>query len=228
MLGKNIIEPGAFWTSTHGTVPWPACGEIDIMEHWGNNQNFVQSAMHTPSSFGNTENKGGQIVSTVSSQFHIYTLEWTAQRMIFSVDNAVHYIYNPVVKNANTWPFDAPQYLLLNIAIEPTISPNFIQSAMEVDYVRVYQETALSSTDEVKLNDIILYPNPVTDNLIIKTNSIFSGYYAKVFSVLGQEVGSVELNEQQNNINLSHLRKGIYLVKIETENGIKTFKIIKN
>ncbi len=228
MLGKNIIEPGAFWTSTHGTVPWPACGEIDIMEHWGNNQNFVQSAMHTPSSFGNTENKGGQIVSTVSSQFHIYTLEWTAQRMIFSVDNAVHYIYNPVVKNANTWPFDAPQYLLLNIAIEPTISPNFIQSAMEVDYVRVYQETALSSSDEVKLNDIILYPNPVTDNLIIKTNSNFSGYYAKIFSVLGQEVGSVVLNENENNINVAHLRKGIYLVKIASENGIKTFKIIKN
>jgi hypothetical protein len=75
---------------------------------------------------------------------------------------------------------------------------------------------------------VVSMMNPVTDNLIIKTNSIFSGYYAKIFSVLGQEVGSVELNEQQNNINLSHLRKGIYLVKIETENGIKTFKIIKN
>ena len=228
MLGKNIIEPGGFWTSTHGTVSWPACGEIDIMEHWGNNQNFVQSAMHTPSSFGNTINKGGQTISTVSSQFHIYTLEWTAERMIFSVDNVVHYIYNPTVKNAATWPFDAEQYFLLNIAIEPTISASFSQSSMEVDYVRVYQETALSNSEEVKLNDIKVYPNPVTDNLIIETNNNLLGINAKIFSILGQEIKSVFLNEQQNSIDVSNFQKGIYLVKIETVDGIKTFKIIKN
>jgi hypothetical protein len=138
-LGKNIIEQGAFWSATHGTVNWPACGEIDIMEHWGNNQNYVQSAMHTPSSFGGTVNIGGQIIATASSEFHIYTLDWTSEKMTFSVDGVVHYVYNPAVKNANTWPFNDPQYLLLNVAIEPSISPNFTQSAMEIDYVRVYQ-----------------------------------------------------------------------------------------
>lgn len=228
MLGKNIIEPGAFWTSTHGTTSWPACGEIDIMEHWGNNQNFVQSALHTPSSFGNTINKGGQTITTVSSQFHIYTLEWTAERMIFSVDNVVHYIYNPTVKNASTWPFDAEQYFLLNIAIEPTISPSFSQSSMEVDYIRVYQESALSNSEEIKLNDIKVYPNPVADNLIIETNNNLLGINAKIYSILGQEINSVFLNEQQNSIDVSHFQNGIYIVKIETVDGIKTFKIIKN
>lgn len=138
-LGKNIIEPGAYWSSTHGTVNWPACGEIDIMEHWGNNQNYVQSAMHTPSSFGGTVNIGGQTVATASSQFHIYTLEWTSEKMTFSVDGVVHYVYNPPVKDANTWPFDSDQYILLNLAMQPAIDPLFNQSAMEVDYVRVYQ-----------------------------------------------------------------------------------------
>ncbi|NNT70839.1 glycoside hydrolase family 16 protein [Flavobacterium sp. IMCC34852] len=139
MLGKNIIEPGAYWSSTHGTTFWPACGEVDIMEHWGNNQNYVQSAMHTPSSFGGTVNIGGQIVSTASTQFHIYTLEWTSERMTFSVDGLIHYVYNPTVKDANTWPFDSDQYILLNVAMQPAIDPLFTQSAMEVDYVRVYQ-----------------------------------------------------------------------------------------
>ena len=56
MLGKNINESGAYWeTQGFGTTSWPASGEIDIMEHWGRNENFVQSAMHTPSSSGNTE-----------------------------------------------------------------------------------------------------------------------------------------------------------------------------
>ena len=139
MLGKNVIEPGAYWTSTYGTANWPACGEVDIMEHWGNNQNYVQSAMHTPSSFGGTVNLGGQTIATASSDFHIYTLEWTAQKMVFSVDGVVHYTYNPIVKDATTWPFDAPQYILLNVAMQPAINAAFTQSSMEVDYVRVYQ-----------------------------------------------------------------------------------------
>jgi beta-glucanase (GH16 family) len=139
MLGKNIIEPGAFWSANYGTKNWPACGEIDIMEHWGTNQNYVQSAMHTPSSYGGTVNLGGQTIGTASSEFHVYSLDWTAEKMVFSVDNVVHYTYNPTIKNASTWPFDAEQYLLLNIAIEPSIYSNFTQAAMEIDYVRVYQ-----------------------------------------------------------------------------------------
>lgn len=138
-LGKNIIEPGGYWTNSFGTTSWPACGEIDIMEHWGDNQNYVQSATHTPSSYGGTINHGGQTISTASSEMHTYTLVWTAEKLVFSVDDVVHYTYNPPVKDSNTWPFDSEQYLLLNLAIEPNITSNFTQSAMEIDYVRVYQ-----------------------------------------------------------------------------------------
>jgi beta-glucanase (GH16 family) len=228
MLGKNIIEPGSFWTSTNGTVNWPACGEIDIMEHWGTNQNYVQSALHTPSSFGSTINKGGQIISTVSSQFHIYTLEWTAERMIFSVDNVVHYIYNPQVKNATTWPFNEEQYFVLNIAIEPSIAANFMQSTMEVDYIRVYQETLLSTQEKNNLNDIILYPNPVTDELTLQISNQLIGIEAKIYSILGQEVDVFFLNEIKNSKDISHFQQGIYFVKLENDTGIKTFKIVKN
>ncbi|RAR72938.1 glycoside hydrolase family 16 protein [Flavobacterium aciduliphilum] len=139
MLGKNIIETGAYWSSAFGTANWPACGEIDIMEHWGNNQNYIQSALHTPSSYGNTINLGSQIISTASTDFHIYTLEWTSQKLVFSVDGIVHYTYQPSIKDATTWPFDAPQYLLLNIAMQPIIDSNFTSSSMEIDYIRVYQ-----------------------------------------------------------------------------------------
>ena len=143
MLGKNIVEPGGFWSSTYGTVSWPTCGEVDIMEHWGTNQNYVQSAMHTPSSYGGTVNLGGQTIATASSAFHIYTLVWSSEKMEFAVDGVIHYTYNPSVKNADTWPFDAEQYLLLNLAIQSNISTSFTQGAMEVDYVRVYQNTTV-------------------------------------------------------------------------------------
>jgi beta-glucanase (GH16 family) len=59
--------------------------------------------------------------------------------MTFSVDGVVHYIYNPAIKNANTWPFDTDQYILLNVAMQSPIDSNITQAPMVVDYVRVYQ-----------------------------------------------------------------------------------------
>jgi beta-glucanase (GH16 family) len=226
MLGKNIIEPGGYWTSTYGSVGWPACGEIDIMEHWGTNQNYVQSAMHTPSSSGSTVNLGGQTIPTASSQFHIYSLDWSASSMIFSVDNIVHYIYSPAVKNASTWPFDAEQYLLLNIAIEPRVTQNFIQSTMEIDYVRVYQEKVLSTADIVISPKIKLFPNPVTDKLTI-INSENTNATAAIYSNSGQKILSCVLNDENTNIDFSNFQSGIYLVLLTSQTGIKTYKVVK-
>jgi len=140
-LGKNINESGAYWyTQGFGTTSWPACGEIDIMEHWGSNQNYVQSATHTPSSHGGTVNHGGKNLATASTEFHIYAMDWTAEKLVFSVDGLVHYTYNPPNKNNETWPFDSEQYLILNTAIAPTIDPAFIESSLEIDYVRVFAD----------------------------------------------------------------------------------------
>lgn len=142
-LGKNISENGAYWqTRGYGTTGWPYCGEIDIMEHWGHTPNVVQSAMHTPSSSGGTINKGSQYISTATSKFHVYEMDWNSERIIFSVDGVEHYRYDPVVKDSSTWPYDAEQYLILNIAIEPSIAFSFTESAMEIDYIRVYADGA--------------------------------------------------------------------------------------
>ena len=162
MLGQNISEPGAYWqTQGYGTTSWPHCGEIDIMEHWGANQNYVQSALHTPSSYGATINHGGQYISNAITQFNVYTLEWTSEQMIFSVNGYIHYTYNPDTQNSETWPFDSPQYLLMNIAIEPSIASSFTETEMELDYVRVYEISILSSQAETVPNDFnVIQNNP--------------------------------------------------------------------
>ena len=59
--------------------------------------------------------------------------------MVFNVDGIKHYEYNPAIKNNDTWPFDSDYYFILNIAIEPDIGTSFTESAMMVDYIRVYQ-----------------------------------------------------------------------------------------
>jgi beta-glucanase (GH16 family) len=141
MLSKNINEDGAYWDNQgFGTVNWPACGEIDIFEHWGKNQDYISSAVHNASSYGhNVKNVAGQKVEQVSNEFHLYTLDWTKDKMVFAVDGVEHFRYQPAIKNSETWPYDSDYYILMNIAIEPGIDPEFVRSAMVVDYIRVYQ-----------------------------------------------------------------------------------------
>jgi len=141
MLNKNINEDGAYWDNQgFGTVNWPNCGEIDILEHWGKNQDYVSSALHNASSYGyKVINVGGQKIEGASKKFHIYSLEWSEDKIVFCVDGVEHFQYEPSIKNADTWPYDSDYYFLLNIAIEPDIDPEFTESAMQIDYIRVFQ-----------------------------------------------------------------------------------------
>lgn len=151
LLGKNVNEDGGFFDSNFGTTSWPACGEIDIMEHGifpGQPVNYIGAAIHTPSSSGNTVNKGGIQASDIAQNYHVYSMNWSPNQITFLLDNVVFYTYNPAIKNASTWPFDADQYLLLNIAMggfAGTIPASFNQTSMIIDYVRVYQNTTVDT-----------------------------------------------------------------------------------
>lgn len=232
-LGKNIQEDGGYWSNEgFGTASWPACGEIDIMEHWGNSQNFVQSATHTPSSFGGTVNKGGQVIPTASSEFHDYVLIWTPEKLIFSVDDVVHYTYEPSDKNAETWPFNADQYILLNVAILPEISASFTSDAMEIDYVRVYQESPVSNF-EVNPNVVAeVYPVPFDDNLTIRLKDAQNqNTLLKIYANDGKLMGtsSQEVVDNQIIINdLSYLNKGVYFINFELGGQPYAVKVVKD
>lgn len=223
-LGQNINEYGSYWeTQGFGTTGWPDCGELDIMEHWGDNQNYIASATHTPSSFGNTVNVGGKVIPTASTDFHIYTMIWTEEYVEFRVDGAPHYVYNPPIKDASTWPFDEPQYFLFNVAILPIINgTGFTQSNMEVDYIRVYQEENLSINNQT-ISEVKTYPNPVRDILNIQQDNIES---YQLYSSIGLLIRVGDVNANQ--INFQDLANGIYILKLQNSSQqIFTQKLIK-
>lgn len=130
----------AFWMlgSNIDAVPWPACGEIDIMEHKGSDENRVYGTLHYPGRSGGNADGLTKVVPNVTTAFHIYTLEWTANSIKISVDGTVFYTFN----NTATTPFNQPFFILLNFAMGGTfggpIDPAFTSAIMEVDYVRVY------------------------------------------------------------------------------------------
>ncbi|WP_282049165.1 family 16 glycosylhydrolase [Maribacter aquivivus] len=128
-LGANFDEVG-----------WPTAGEIDIMEHVGNNNNTISSALHYPGNSAGNAVVGSTPVENATSEFHKYTVEWTPDSIKFVVDDQL--VHNSFVNNATT-PFNADFFLIMNVAmggtLGGTIDAEFIEDTMEVDYVRVYQ-----------------------------------------------------------------------------------------
>ena len=140
MLGANIASAG-----------WPACGEIDVMEHIGREPSMVHGAMHGPGYSGNTP-----LTATFklpedrrfADGFHIYAVDWTPEKVRFLVDGANYYtVTSASIPPGKAWVFDRPFFLLLNLAVggnwpgNPDQTTVFPQT-MLVDYVRVWQDAA--------------------------------------------------------------------------------------
>ncbi|MBU2945262.1 family 16 glycosylhydrolase [Zobellia uliginosa] len=132
----------ALWAlgANFDTVGWPACGEIDIMEHVGNNSNTTSSALHYTGNSGGNAVTGSTSVPTATSEFHNYTVEWTADSIKFVVDDEL--IHTSFVNSSDT-PFNSDFFFIMNIAVGGTlggtIDTAFTEDTMEVDYIRVYQ-----------------------------------------------------------------------------------------
>ena len=232
MMGKNVKENGAYWfTKGFGTAGWPACGEIDIMEHWGTQQNYVSSAMHTPSSSGNTINKGGRTIPGVSTGFHIYAMEWTPEKIVFSVDGIVHYTYKPAVKDDKTWPFNKDQYFILNVAVLSSISPNFTESPMIMDYIRVYQDSTVTHSGSVDSGKTGYYPNPFNDELNIQLGETpQKAVDLRVYDISSRLVKAYNFEDNHEKItlnNLSNLPTGTYFFHYNLNNKPYSFKALK-
>jgi len=131
----------ALWMlgSDYATNPWPACGEMDIMEEIGNNPGVIYGTLHYPGHSGANGNGATTKTTSPNTSFHVYGLQWSPLQVQISVDGVVY----QTVQNSPTLPFNANFFFIFNVAMGGdfggTVDPNFTSSTMQVDYVRVYQ-----------------------------------------------------------------------------------------
>lgn len=146
--GSNGFVP-AFWLLPENEYYgwWPGSGEIDIMEYPTNEVSKIYGTVHTGAYnfFTGSEPRGGIIeIPDAESAFHLYAIEWTPEKVDFFVDDINYFSYKNENSGSQTWPFDQPFYVILNMAVgggwvgDPTESTVF-PAVMEVDYVRIYQ-----------------------------------------------------------------------------------------
>jgi beta-glucanase (GH16 family) len=139
----------AFWMlgSDIDTNPWPACGEIDIMENIGKEPTIVHGSLHGPGyAPGNVTASYTLPSGALGDGFHLYAVEWDPQQIRFYVDSRQYATFTPSnLPSASPWEFNKPFFILLNVAVggdwsgPPDQTTQFPQQ-MLVDYVRVYQK----------------------------------------------------------------------------------------
>lgn len=85
---------------------------------------------------------------------------------------------------------------------------------------------SLLSNDTYKTFKFKIYPNPTNGNIIkIETNNAIE---VEIYDVLGKNVLKGKVTSQNNTLNVGALRKGIYMVRLISEDGSITKKLIKN
>jgi hypothetical protein len=141
------------------------------------------------------------------------------------------YTYNPVIKDASTWPFDKEQYLLLNFAIQPSIASSFTKDTLIIDYVRVYKESFVSINEIERRESHNIYPNPVKNELTIQlkqsSNQLIKFSIYSVSGVLVHNEMTYSNNKFFKIKNLGNLPKGLYLVRYSIDNIQYVNKFIK-
>jgi beta-glucanase (GH16 family) len=125
------------------SAPWPACGEIDILEHVGREPRAVFGSVHGPGYSGESGATGKTLLEEdVADDFRVFAVDWEPRRIEWSVDGRVYHAATPE-DVPGEWAVDHPVYLIVNVAVGgnfggPVGPETAFPQDLLVDYVRSY------------------------------------------------------------------------------------------
>jgi beta-glucanase (GH16 family) len=149
--GKGVWPAIWMLPDSFPKMPWPLCGEIDIMEYVSFTPDTVYFTVHSKAHnhmTGTHLNSGPIALPDIDETFHVYGCTWTPNRIEFFLDDPANVRFavdRPDPATQENWPFDQPFYLLLNVAVGGSwgglegIEDSAFPATLEIDYVRVYQ-----------------------------------------------------------------------------------------
>ncbi|MES2388247.1 MAG: glycoside hydrolase family 16 protein [Bacteroidota bacterium] len=136
----------AFWMlASNNASGWPTSGELDVMEHVGKQPNVIHQTIHCFLYNGgkNTQKGADRSVTNAFDDYHTYRVDWTPYSVTFFTDDIQVFQYVNTNEGINQWPFNAPFFMILNLAIGGnwggTVDDSIFPTKMTVDYVRVYK-----------------------------------------------------------------------------------------
>ena len=154
-LPRGVGTWPAIWmlNSYIDSLGWPNCGEIDIMEHVGYDPNHVFFSMHNANLYGDihgTNQQGIYELDGIENDFHTYSVEWDSSFVRAYFDGNLFFNYpKPEIHDMNSWPYDNPFFLIINLAIggewggQQGIDNSIFPATFTIDYVRIFKKADL-------------------------------------------------------------------------------------
>ena len=127
-------------------VPWPNCGEIDIMEYIGREPDLIMGTVHGPGYAGAVGiGKWNRQDYNIADEFHTYAIEWEEGKISWFYDDVEYFSVVKADVGAREWVFDKPFFIILNMAVGGQLPGPIgldvkFPVQMYVDYVRVFQK----------------------------------------------------------------------------------------
>ncbi|MGW7238001.1 ricin-type beta-trefoil lectin domain protein [Streptomyces sp. NPDC054804] len=112
----------AFWMLGNdiGQVGWPNSGEIDVMENVGFEPSTIHGTIHGPGYSGSAGIGAGYTLpngQAFADGFHTFAVDWAPNSITWSVDGIAYQTRTPADVGGNTWAFNKPFFLILNLAV---------------------------------------------------------------------------------------------------------------
>ena len=215
LLGSNINE-----------VSWPQCGEIDIIEQFSNKQENISTA-HWYSD-GNAQYGLSVNNSTLTSSFNTYRLDWTPTSLTTYLNDSQYW----VMSTNNTMPFFDNFFLIANLALggnkgAGNIDPNFTQDSLEIDYIRVYQNSSGSVLSSKTINGDDNFINYYNSNGEWQFKSLsYEIYDIFIYDISGKLIDKRNVGGKTVKINSKNLQNGLHFIRLRGDFGFQVIKIL--
>ena len=146
----------ALWFMGNNNRPWPANGEIDLLENPKDTpNNTAHFTLHSENHYAGTVGGSGSVTANIDvkdmSDWNIYWIEWLPEKIIGGVNGATYFVHDKGADGNTDWPWSDPQgfYMLMTSglstnpaawpgAVAPTQWDRFNPPHMDIDWIRVF------------------------------------------------------------------------------------------
>ena len=170
-------------------------------------------------------NKGFELTAENSANNKVGTFAAGSGSKLTNSNHAVTHTTD-VSANPHTWTFSwtAPQAGTGDVTFYAAVvvnKPNINLTSLQVS------ENTSSGVQILNAEDIVIKPNPAKDLIKLKSENLI-GKMINIYSVSGELIYKTILTDKRTTLDISSLKKGVYLIKIGVGNNSVTKKFIKN
>lgn len=116
-----------------------------------------------------------------------------------------------------------------NIEVSYTIGEVMVTQLNQSQYIitQGFHQPSKKSTIDPEITDILIFPNPTVDDIVIQFPQDIGDYKINVYDEAGRLIKKISSSELQQIVSLKEEAAAVYYFRIEGQNFKNTYTIVK-